>query len=66
MADTSATRAKMPVQGKRHQQDADSGASGGKREASAIMAMAPVQVSNGVSAGRADIASGLKPAQLEL
>ena len=64
-ADTSATRARMPAQGKRHQQDAGSGASGGKREASAIMAMTPVRVSNGVSAWRADIASGLKPAQLE-
>ena len=38
-ADTSATRARMPAQGKRYQQDAGSGASGGKREASAIMAM---------------------------
>jgi len=65
-ADTSATRARMPAPGKRHQQDAGSGASGGKREASAIMAMTPVRVSNGVSAWRADIASGLKPAQLEL
>jgi len=65
-ADTSATRARMPAQGKRHQQDAGSGARGGKREASAIMAMTPVRVSNGVSAWRANIANGLKPAQLVL